>query len=57
VNVVRDHYAVNNRETSGWDRWRDAPEAKRVVAEKDNVVLDALAGRPEQPLVDIAPDW
>lgn len=57
VNVVRDHYAVNNRETSGWERWRDAPESKRVVTEEDSAVLDAIADRPEQPIVDIAQGW
>ena len=25
VNVIRDAFAVNNRETSSWDRWREAP--------------------------------
>jgi transglutaminase-like putative cysteine protease len=56
VNVVRDHYAVNNRETSGWDRWRDVPKARRMVSEGDCAVLDAIAARPEQPIVDVAPD-
>ena len=27
VNVVRDCHAVNNREASAWDRWREAPGA------------------------------
>jgi hypothetical protein len=57
VNVVRDHYAVNNRETSYWDGWRDAPQSKRVVTAEDYAVLDAIAARPEQPIVEIAPDW
>ncbi len=56
VNVVRDHYAINNRETSDWDGWRDAPIAKRVVSEADCAVLDAIAARPEQPVIDLAPD-
>ena len=25
VDLIRDFYALNNRETSAWDRWRDAP--------------------------------
>jgi Transglutaminase-like superfamily len=25
VNVVRDHYALNGRETSAWDEWRSTP--------------------------------
>ena len=57
VNVVRDHYAVNNRETSDWDRWRDAPKSKRVVSEQDCAVLDAIAARSEQSIVEMAPDW
>jgi len=57
VNVMRDHYAINNRETSDWDRWRDAPSSMRVVSEADCAVLDAIAARPEQPIVDMAPDW
>lgn len=57
VNVVRDHYAVNNRETSDWDRWRDAPQSKRIVTAEDGSVLDAIAARPEQPIVGIAPGW
>lgn len=56
VNVMRDHYAINNRETSGWDRWRDVPNSKRVVSEANCAVLDAIAARPEQPTVDMAPD-
>jgi hypothetical protein len=56
VNVVRDHYAVNNRETSGWDRWRDTLKSARVVSEADCAMLDAIAARPEQPIVDMAPD-
>jgi hypothetical protein len=56
VNVVRDHYAINNRETSGWDRWRDVPKARRMVSEGDCAVLDVIAARPEQPIVDVAPD-
>ncbi|MBA2401567.1 MAG: transglutaminase domain-containing protein [Bradyrhizobium sp.] len=57
VNVVRDHYVVNNRETSDWDRWRDAPQSKRVVSKEDCAVLDPIAARPEQPIVDVTPDW
>lgn len=57
VNVVRDHCAVNDRESSDWDRWRDAPKSKRVVSAEDCRILDAMAARPAQPLVDVAPDW
>jgi Transglutaminase-like superfamily len=57
VNVVRDHYAINNRETSDWDAWRAAPQSKRVISGSDWASLDDLAGRPEQPAADLNPDW
>jgi Transglutaminase-like superfamily len=57
VNVVRDHYAVNNRETSAWDAWRAAPRSRRVVSDQDRALLDNLAFAPEQPVVDFNPDW
>src|SRR5207244_3196618 len=52
VNVVRDHYAVNNRETSAWDAWRAAPASKRAVSDQDCAWLDGIAVRPEQPIID-----
>jgi hypothetical protein len=57
VNVVRDHYAVNNRETSAWDAWRAAPKSKRGVSDQDRTLLDSIAACPEQPIVDVSPDW
>jgi hypothetical protein len=57
VNVVRDNYTINNRETSDWDNWRDAPQSKRIVTKEDCAVLDAIAVRPEQPIIDVNPDW
>jgi Transglutaminase-like superfamily len=57
VNVLRDHYAVNNRETSVWDSWRAAPKSKQIVGEQDRALLDKLAARLEQPMVDVEPDW
>lgn len=57
VNVVRDHYAINNREISAWDSWRGAPASRRVVSDADIALLDSLAIRPEQPVVEVAPDW
>ena len=57
VNVVRDHYVVNGRETSAWDGWRAAAAAKRAVGEHEVALLDDLAARPEQPLVEVVPDW
>jgi hypothetical protein len=57
VNVVRDHYAVNNRETSAWDSWRAAPKAKRIVSDQHLALLDDIAVCPERPIVDVSPDW
>jgi hypothetical protein len=57
VNVVRDHYAVNNRETSAWDGWRAALTGKRVVSDQDRELLDSIAARPEQPIIAIDPIW
>lgn len=57
VNVVRDHLVLNGRETSPWDRWREAPEAQRIVREQELALLDDLAARPARPLRAPAPDW
>jgi len=57
VNVLRDHFVLNGREASGWDRWRAAPGPKRRVPDREMALLDDLAARPDQPLVEIAPDW
>jgi hypothetical protein len=56
VNVVRDAYAVNNRETSPWDRWREAPPALRTVSDDEVAVLDPVARNPEQR-VALMPSW
>jgi hypothetical protein len=57
VNVVRDHYSINNRETSAWDSWRAASGSQRFVTDQDLPWLDDIAARPEQPVIDINPDW
>jgi hypothetical protein len=57
VNVVRDHYVINNKEISVWDSWRAVPKSKRVVLDQDWALLDDLAACPEQPIVDVSPDW
>lgn len=57
VNVLRDHYVLNGREVSTWDRWRDAPQQKRSIPEGEAALLGDLAARPEQPLIEIAVDW
>jgi Transglutaminase-like superfamily len=57
VNVLRDHYVLNGRETSAWDGWRAASSSNRVIGEHEVALLDDLAARPEQQLVEAAPDW
>jgi hypothetical protein len=57
VNVLRDHYVLNDRMTSAWDDWRAAPPSKRVIGEHDGALLDDLAAYPGQPLVEAVPDW
>ena len=53
--MLRDHLGLNGRETSGWDRWREAP--RRQVLDHELERLDDLAARPDQALVEITPDW
>ena len=57
VNLIRDHYVINNRETSAWDTWRAAPSSMRIVNDHDAAMLDELAAFPERALVEINPDW
>jgi hypothetical protein len=57
VNVLRDHGALNNRETSPWDGWRDAPPARRRVGAAEMPLLDRVAADPAAALVDAGPDW
>ncbi len=57
VNVIRDHYVLNGRETSIWDDWRAASPSQRVVGPDEVALLDDLAADPEQPLVEVVPDW
>ena len=39
VNVLRDHHALNNRETSPWDGSADAPIASRIVYDSEKSFL------------------
>ncbi|KKB11433.1 transglutaminase [Devosia geojensis] len=57
VNVLRDHHVLNGRETSDWDRWREAAPTRRSVRDDDLEMLDDLAAHPDQKLVALAPDW
>ena len=47
VNVIRDCYAMNNRETSLWDRWREALPEMCVVPSGEMSALDGYAREPE----------
>ena len=57
VNLVRDHYALNETEVSPWDAWRQAGPAHQFVSEAEQAALDALAGRPEAAMVRVPPPW
>ena len=58
VNVVRDHHAINNREISAWDSWRQASGSHRLVDDAAARETDLLAARPEAPLKPgIVPPW
>jgi hypothetical protein len=56
VDVVRDALTVNNRETSSWDRWREAPPELRTVPHDELTAVDSLARNPEQE-VELTPPW
>lgn len=57
VNVIRDHYVLNDRETSEWDCWRAAAMSQRIVHESENTLLDSIAADPEQQTIEVRPDW
>lgn len=57
IDVVRDWHVVNHRETSAWDRWREASPEQRLVPAAEMPMLDRLARDPEQPLSDLMPPW
>ncbi len=57
VNVVRDSYAVNGRETSPWDRWREAAPEARTVTTDELPKLDGLARHPEANPGEHTPNW
>jgi transglutaminase superfamily protein len=57
LNVVRDHFALNGAETSAWDDWRTAPQAKRLVSDDQLDLLDRLAAKPEVERTEVRPDW
>jgi transglutaminase-like putative cysteine protease len=57
VNVVRDHYSMNDQEVSPWDTWRQADDAHRRVLERELEGADFIARSPDAPLVPITPPW
>jgi hypothetical protein len=57
VDVVRDWYVVNDRETSVWDRWREASPEQRNVPADELPALDRLARDPELAICDLMPSW
>lgn len=57
VNVLRDSCALNDRETSPWDSWRDALPARRRVAPDEMLFLDRVAADPAGEFADAGPDW
>jgi hypothetical protein len=58
VNVVRDHLALDHRETSQWDSWRRADDAHRVVRDSDLAWVDDLAANPGRAASEVpAPPW
>lgn len=57
INVVRDHYSLNDRETSDWDTWRQAAAAYRVLSEAEIAEGDAIAACPQAPLAAMTPPW
>ena len=57
VNVVRDSFAVNNQETSAWDRWREASPELRTVSANELPELDRLAQNPEDSTGGLMPPW
>jgi hypothetical protein len=57
VNVVRDACALNDRETSAWDTWREAPAELRRVLLGELPQLDDLALHPENPPGNLMPAW
>lgn len=55
VNVVRDHFALNESETSVWDSWRQ--DSRKLVSDADKAATDLIARDPGQAKVDVAPPW
>jgi hypothetical protein len=57
VNVVRDHYALNESEVSPWDSWRQARGPDLIVSEQEQHATDSLAERPDAARTELTPPW
>ena len=57
VNVVRDHYALNESEVSPWDSWRQAHGPDLIVSEQEQRATDPLAERPDAARTELTPPW
>lgn len=57
VNAARDALAINNRETSAWDRWREARPELRSVSPEKLAAIDELARNPATAMVALEPPW
>jgi hypothetical protein len=43
MNLIRDALSVAGQEVSDWDRWRDAPEAQRILDDETRALCDQIA--------------
>jgi hypothetical protein len=57
VNVIRDHYALNESEVSPWDSWRQAHGPYLIVFEQEQRATDSLAERPDAAKAALTPPW
>jgi transglutaminase superfamily protein len=57
VDVVRDHYALNESEVSPWDSWRQAHGPQQIISEPEQRATDSLAERPDAARTELTPPW
>lgn len=58
VNVVRDHYVLNERVVSEWDTWRKAMATHQTLSEVEMTETDDIARRSEAPIkTGLVPSW
>jgi hypothetical protein len=56
-NVMRDHYALNDSETSDWDGWRNAIDRYETLSAEELEQTDGIARRPENAKISVVPPW